>query len=104
MLVSVTERTKEIGVRMAVGARSHQILRQFLIEAVALTLIGGISGIILGAGASYAVTALGVLQTSVSLNSILLAFGVSAVIGIVFGWYPARRAAKMNPIDALRYE
>ena len=104
MLTAVTERTREIGLRKAIGATSTEISRQFLIEAVALTLIGGITGILIGTGVSYGLTTLGILQTSVSLNSILLAFGVSAGIGIVFGWYPATRAAKMNPIEALRYE
>lgn len=104
MLTTVTERTKEIGLRKAVGAKRKDISTQFLVEAVALTFIGGMFGILLGWGISYGVTALGILQTQVSLNSILLAFGVSAGIGIVFGYYPALRAAKLNPIDALRYE
>ena len=77
---------------------------QFLAEAVALTVIGGVTGILLGTGISYALSLSGVIQTSVSLSSVLLAFGVSAGIGIVFGWYPARRAAALNPIEALRYE
>lgn len=104
MLTTVTERTREIGLRKAIGATAKDISRQFLVEAVTLTLIGGMIGIVIGAAASYATAALGLLQTSVSLTSVLLAFGVSAAIGIVFGWYPARRAAALNPIEALRYE
>lgn len=104
MLTNVTERTKEIGLRKAIGAKNHDISTQFLAEAVALTFIGGVVGVVLGWGISYLVNALGVLQTSVTLYSVLLAFGVSAVIGIVFGYYPARRASRLNPIEALRYE
>ena len=104
MLTTVTERTKEIGLRKAIGAKRHDINVQFLVEAVALTLIGGTIGVILGWSASYTVSALGVLQTSISITSVLLAFGVSALIGIVFGYYPARRASRLNPIEALRYE
>jgi putative ABC transport system permease protein len=104
MLTTVTERTREIGLRKAVGATISDINRQFLMEAVVLTLLSGAVGIALGLGISYAFTYLQILQTSVTLSSILLAFGVSAIIGIVFGYYPARRASRMNPIDALRYE
>ncbi len=104
MLTTVTERTREIGLRKAIGATKSDISRQFLTEAIVLTLISGMIGIAIGALGSYIVTALGVLQTSVSLSSILLAFGVSAAIGIIFGWYPARKASSLNPIDALRYE
>ncbi len=104
MLTTVTERTREIGLRKAIGAKKHDINKQFLIEAVMLTSIGGITGIILGWLVSFAVSYFGLLQTSVSLSSILLAFGVSAFIGIVFGYYPAKRASSLNPIDALRYE
>ena len=104
MLTTVTERTKEIGLRKAIGARRRDINIQFLSEAVALTGIGGVIGIALGWGICYLITSFGILQTSVSLSSILLAFGVSAAIGIIFGYYPARRASQLNPIDALRYE
>ena len=104
MLTTVTERTKEIGLRKAIGAKRRDINRQFLIEAVALTFIGGLIGVALGWTISFAVTYFGLIQTSVTISSILLAFGVSAAIGIVFGYYPARRAAALNPIDALRYE
>jgi len=110
MLVSVAERTREIGLRKAVGARSKDILYQFLIESVVLTVLGGVLGILLGAIFSYLVSivltmALGIQWDFVlSLSSIILAFGVAAVIGLVFGIYPARKAAKLSPIDALRYE
>jgi len=104
MLTTVTERTREIGLRKAIGARKQDISLQFLSEAVALTVIGGVTGIVLGTGISYLISFLGIIQTSVSFSSIALAFGVSAGIGIVFGWYPARRAASLNPIEALRYE
>ena len=104
MLTTVTERTREIGLRKAIGAKKKDINKQFLIEAVMITFIGGVIGIILGWLISFSVTYFGILQTSVSLSSILLAFGVSATIGIIFGYYPAHRAANLNPIDALRYE
>jgi putative ABC transport system permease protein len=104
MLTTVTERTREIGLRKAVGAKARDISLQFLAEAVALTLVGGVIGIVLGGLISLAVNATGLLTTSVSLSSVVLAVTVSAGIGIVFGWYPARRAARLNPIEALRYE
>ena len=104
MLTTVTERTREIGLRKAIGAKRHDINKQFLIEAVMLTFIGGVIGVLLGWGVSFGVSALGILQAKVSLSSVLLAFGVSALIGIVFGYYPAQRASKLNPIEALRYE
>lgn len=104
MLTTVTERTREIGLRKAIGAKRRDISRQFLTEAVLLTFAGGALGICLGWGVSLLVSKFAGIATSVSLFSILLAFGVSAIIGIVFGFYPAHRAAKLNPIDALRYE
>lgn len=104
MLTTVTERTKEIGLRKAIGAKRKEINQQFLMEAVVLTLIGGTIGVALGIGISFGVAALGIIQTTVSAASIALAFGVSAGIGIIFGYYPARRAASLNPIVALRYE
>lgn len=104
MLTTVTERTREIGLRKAIGAKKRDISLQFLTEAVMLTFTGGVIGVVLGWGISYVITSLGILETAVSLSSVLLAFGVAAGIGIVFGYYPARRAASLNPIDALRYE
>jgi putative ABC transport system permease protein len=104
MLTNVTERTREIGLRKAIGAKRNDISSQFLAEAVALTFFGGVFGIMLGWLISLGVTRFASIATTISANSIFLAFGVSAGIGIVFGYYPARRAAKLNPIEALRYE
>lgn len=104
MLTTVTERTKEIGLRKAVGAKKRDINLQFLTEAVALTFIGGFIGVVLGWLVSFGLGYFGILQSQVSVGSVLLAFGVSAAIGIVFGYYPARRAANQNPIEALRFE
>lgn len=104
MLVSVTERTREIGIRMAIGARKNDILLQFLTEAVLLTMIGGITGIILGSAGAAIVSNLLSWPTLISARSITLAFLFSAFVGIFFGFYPARKAASLNPIDALRYE
>lgn len=104
MLTTVTERTKEIGLRKAIGAKQRDINLQFLSEAVMLTFSGGVCGVILGWLISYGVSYSGLLQTKVTLSSVLLAFGISAAIGIIFGYYPANRAAKLNPIEALRYE
>ena len=104
MLVSVTERTREIGIRMAVGARGHDILLQFLIEAVTLSSTGGILGILLGIGGAKMLTVVKHWPTLVSTDSIIVAFVFSAAVGIFFGFYPARKASKLDPIDALRYE
>jgi putative ABC transport system permease protein len=104
MLTSVTERTREIGLRKAIGAGEADISNQFLMESLALTIIGGVAGIILGISIAFIANASGAVAAQVSWSSVLLAFGVSAGIGVIFGWYPARRAAKMNPIDALRFE
>ncbi len=104
MLVSVTERTREIGLRMAVGARGRDIMVQFVIEAVALSLIGGLIGSPLGVGGSLAVARLAGWPMIVSPGAILLAMGFSAVVGIFFGYYPARKAARLDPIEALRHE
>lgn len=104
MLVTVTERTKEIGLLKAIGAKQRDILIQFLIESVTLTVSGGIIGIILGVLGAYGVSQIAGIPFIVSPGSILVAVGVSSLVGIVFGLYPARRAAQLNPIDALRYE
>ena len=104
MLVSVTERTREIGLRMAVGARGRDILVQFLVEAVTLSLIGGVLGIALGLGGSYAIAYFAQWRTLVSLEAVGVAFVFSAAVGVFFGFYPARQASRLNPIDALRYE
>jgi len=104
MLVTVTERTKEIGLLKAVGAKDRNILNQFLIEAVVLTVSGGIIGILLGVSIAFIASQMMNIPFMVTTSSILLSFGVSAGVGIVFGYYPAQQAAKLNPIDALRYE
>jgi len=104
MLVSVTERTREIGIRKAIGAKSMNILLQFLIEAVVLSVLGGGIGIALGYGGSSLAGTILKMSTSISMTSVLVAFGFSAAIGIIFGVFPARKAASMDPIDALRYE
>ena len=104
MLVSVTERTREIGIRLAVGARGIEVLTHFLIEAAVLSLFGGVIGIALGLGGSYLATKAFALPFAVSPAIIALAFGFSATVGIVFGFLPARRAANLNPTDALRHE
>jgi putative ABC transport system permease protein len=104
MLVSVTERTREIGIRMAVGAKSRDLLRQFLLEASTLSLFGGLVGIGLGTLSSSLITNFLQWPTTISVLSIILAFTVSATVGIVFGFYPAWKAAQLDPIDALRYE
>lgn len=104
MLTTVTERTKEIGLRKSLGARNKDISLQFLSEATTLTLIGGATGVVLGWLVSLGISKFADIAAAVSISSVLLAFGVSGIIGIVFGYYPARRAAKLNPIEALRYE
>jgi len=104
MLVSVTERTREIGIRMSIGARGRDILLQFLTEAVTLSIVGGLIGIALGIGASQFISSKFGWPTLTSTDSIILAFVFSAAIGIFFGFYPARKAARLDPIDALRYE
>jgi putative ABC transport system permease protein len=104
MLVSVTERTREIGIRMSVGARARDILTQFLIEALVLSLLGGIIGILFGVVGSTAISSFAKWPTIITAFSIVLSFGFSIAIGIFFGFYPARKAALLNPIDALRYE
>jgi ABC-type antimicrobial peptide transport system permease subunit len=104
MLVSVTERTREIGLRMAVGAKARDILRQFLIEAVMLCLLGGAIGILVGCGGSYGVYRFLHWPTELSLPALFAAVGVSAAVGIVFGYYPAWKASRLDPIEALRYE
>jgi putative ABC transport system permease protein len=100
----VTERTKEIGLRMAVGARGKDVTRQFLTEAVAISLAGGAVGVVLGLVASYLISSTLRWATVVSPASVFIAFGVSVAVGVLFGWYPARRAAELDPIDALRHE
>ncbi len=104
MLVSVTERTREIGIRLAIGARAGEVLVQFLVEAIVLSTLGGIVGIALGLGGSFAATRAFHLPFAVNSSVVALAFGFSAAVGIAFGWLPARRAARLNPIEALRYE
>jgi putative ABC transport system permease protein len=104
MLVSVTERTREIGLRLAVGARARDILTQFLVEAVTLSLVGGLIGIALGLLASLLISYLAQWSTLISGGAILLAFAFSALVGVFFGYYPARKAAFLDPIEALRYE
>jgi putative ABC transport system permease protein len=104
MLVSVTERTREIGTRMAVGAHGRDILTQFLIEAITLSVIGGIIGIILGIVSAKILAAVKNWPSLISPGSIVIAFVVSAAVGVFFGFYPARKAAQLDPIDALRYE
>ncbi|MBN1129454.1 MAG: ABC transporter permease [Chitinispirillaceae bacterium] len=104
MLVSVTERTREIGIRMAVGARGRDVLLQFLVEALVMSFTGGIIGIAAGAGFSMLISKIQGWPVTVSAFSVLLGFSFSAAIGVFFGWYPARKAASLKPIEALRYE
>ncbi len=104
MLVSVTERTREIGIRLAIGARSSDVLTQFLVESVVLSLLGGIIGILLGIGGAQLISAFADMATAIEPTIIIVAFIFSAAIGIFFGYYPARKAASLKPIEALRYE
>lgn len=104
MYVSVTERTREIGLRMSIGAKGIDILSQFLIEAVIISVTGGIIGILVGCIASWLVQFLVNWPTSVQLYSIVLSFVVCTVTGVFFGWYPARKASNLDPIEAIRYE
>jgi ABC-type antimicrobial peptide transport system permease subunit len=104
MLLSVTERTREIGVRRAVGARARDVRRQFVAEAVTLSLAGGLVGVLLGFTASSAIAHALRWSTTISAGSVVLSFGIAALVGIFFGWYPARQAARLDPIQSLRYE
>jgi len=104
MLVSVTERTREIGIRMAVGAHGRDILLQFLIEAITLSSLGGVIGIVLGVGSAKLLSAIAGWPTLVSVTSVVMSFLFSAAVGVFFGFYPARKASNLDPIDALRYE
>ena len=104
MLVSVTERTKEIGLRMAVGAKPWDILRQFLVEAVLLCFIGGVTGVLLGRGGAWLVHYFLQWRTEPSLPAVIAAVSVSAAVGVIFGFYPAWKASRLDPIEALHYE
>ena len=104
MLASALERTREIGVRRAVGATEHDILLQFLLEAVGVSFLGGLIGVVIGFGLTQAIATYAGWPVAIAPWSVLLAFGVSAAVGIIFGYYPARRAARMSPIESLRYE
>jgi len=104
LLVSVTERTREIGLRMAIGARRLHVLLQFLAEAVLLSVTGGIAGIVMGIGFSLAIQAISGWSAPISLTAVAGGFLFSAAVGIFFGYYPARKAARLDPIEALRYE
>ena len=104
MLVSVTERTREIGIRLAIGAVANEVLLQFLVEAVALSMLGGVIGLVLAQILVVTLSSVGGLPLIFDLQINLIGFGSSALIGVVFGYFPARRAASLNPIDALRHE
>ena len=104
MLVSVTERTKEIGIRMAIGAKASDIRIQFLIESLLLSFAGGVLGVLIGVLGAYGIQVFSDMRIAISSFSILLSFGFSGLIGVVFGYYPAYKASLLNPIDALRYE
>ena len=104
MYVSVTECTREIGLRMSVGARGIDILSQFLIEAILISITGGIIGILIGIGASFAVKNIAHWPIYIQSWSVLLSFAVCTITGVFFGWYPAQKASNLDPIDAIRYE
>jgi putative ABC transport system permease protein len=104
MLVSVTERTREIGIRMAIGARGSDVLTQFLVESVVMSILGGIVGLLVGYGGSMLLGHLTGWRTVVPFSAVFIAVGFSAGVGVFFGYYPARKAAALNPIQALRYE
>jgi putative ABC transport system permease protein len=104
MLVSVSERTREIGLRLAVGARRREVLVQFLVEALVLSLLGGAVGVLAGVGAARGLTALMEWPTDISAEAVAMAFAIAAAVGILFGYYPARRASLLDPIEALRHE
>ena len=104
MLVSVTERTREIGIRMAIGAREQDILLQFLLEACVISIVGCVIGVLLGLGAAMLVKKIVGTEIVISIQSIVLAFSVAASVGVFFGYYPASKAAKLHPIEALRYQ
>jgi putative ABC transport system permease protein len=104
MLVSVTERTREIGIRMAIGAKPRDVLLQFLTEAVVICLVGGVFGILVATAAAAAITATGKFEVFITLQAVVVACGFSSLVGVFFGFYPARRASKLLPVDCLRYE
>lgn len=104
MYVSVTERTREIGLRMSVGARGIDILNQFLIEAILLSVTGGVIGVLLGVGISVMLQQLLHISTQIEPWSIIMSFAVCTLTGVFFGWYPAKKAAQLDPIEAIRYE
>ena len=104
MLVSVTERTREIGIRMAIGARERDILLQFLFEAIIISVVGCFIGLLIGIGGALLVNVLTKTLVIITGTSVLIAFGVAATVGIFFGFYPAKKAAQMDPIEALRYQ
>jgi putative ABC transport system permease protein len=104
MLVSVTERTREIGIRLAIGALERQILKQFIVEAVVLSLVGGILGVLVGLGLAWVATTNLDVPFTIDASIIVVAFSFSAMIGVIFGYFPARRAAHLDPIEALRHE
>lgn len=103
MLATVTQRTREIGIRRCIGATKWDIIRQFMLEAMVITCIGGLIGVVLGVGGARAISIYAGWRTVVSMQAIIISFGVSALVGIVFGLYPAIRAASVDPIEALRY-